>query len=137
MAAWVRACSSMAACSAPQDRARARRAGGFGLEDIFVIHNGQLIPQPDPVRRSLAAIATRVIDASGRAAALGDLFRIYGYAQGEKAMFQWVTIPESVDMRSDEVFDPAAMQSLYDVGYELARSSSGWSNQPPGQRAQP
>ncbi len=111
--------------------------GGVGLEDIFVIHNGQLIPQPDPVNRSLAAIAVRVIDASGRAAALGDLFRIYGYAQSEKASFQWVTIPNDVDMRSDEVFDPAAMQSLYDVGYRLAQSGGGWSRQPPGQRAQP
>lgn len=52
--------------------------GGVGFEDIFVIHNGQLIPQPSPVSRSLPAIAVRVIDASGRAAAVGDLFRIYG-----------------------------------------------------------
>ena len=61
--------------------------GGLGKEDIFVIHNGQLMPIPDPVPRALASIAVRVIDASGRAAAVGDLFRIYGYAQGEKAHF--------------------------------------------------
>ena len=111
--------------------------GGVGTEDIFVIHNGQLIPKPDPVRRSLASIATRVIDASGRAAALGDLFRIYGYAQDEKASFQWVTIPEHVDMRSDETFDPVAMQSLYDVGYRMAREGGGWSRQPPGRENPP
>ncbi len=111
--------------------------GGVGLEDIFVIHNGQLIPQPDPISRSLSAIAVRVIDASGRAAAVGDLFRIYGYARGEKALFHWVTIPDNVDMTSDEIFDPAAMQSLYDVGFDLARAGGGWSRQPPGQPAEP
>ena len=47
------------------------------------------------------------MDPSGRAAALGDLFHIYGYARSEKASFQWVgAMPNNVDMRSDEVFDP-------------------------------
>ncbi len=110
--------------------------GGLGKEDIFVIHNGQLIPLPDPVPRSLAPIAVRVIDASGRAAALGDLFRIYGYAQGEKATFQWITIPEDVKMGSEEVFDPAQMQMLYDLGQRLAREGGAWSTAPPGQRLQ-
>jgi hypothetical protein len=108
--------------------------GGLGKEDIFVIHNGQLIPIPDPVPRSLGAIGVRVIDASGRAAALGDLFRIYGYAQGEKATFQWITIPDDVKMGSDEVFDPAQMQVLYDLGHRLAREGGAWFTAPPGQR---
>ena len=110
--------------------------GGIGKEDIFVIHNGQLIPLPDPVPRSLTAISVRVIDTSGRAAALGDLFRIYGYAQGEKATFQWITIPDDVTMGSDEVFDPAQMQVLYDLGHRLAREGGAWSTAPPGQRLQ-
>jgi predicted acylesterase/phospholipase RssA len=112
--------------------------GGKGQEDIFVIHNGQLIPKPDPVRRSLAAIAFRVIDASGRTAATGDLFRIYSYAQREQASFQWITIPNDVSMDSDEVFDPVKMRSLYDLGYRLARKGGGaWATLPPGQQAEP
>lgn len=107
--------------------------GGVGREDIFVIHNGQLIPQPDPVRRSLPAIAARVIDASGRAAALGDLFRIYAYAQREQGTFAWVTIPNSVTIGGEETFDPVAMQMLYDVGFEMASTASPWFTQPPGQ----
>ena len=50
--------------------------GGAGREDIFVIHNGQLVPQPDPVPRSLPQIASRSIDASGRTAVLGDPHRL-------------------------------------------------------------
>jgi predicted acylesterase/phospholipase RssA len=111
--------------------------GGAGREDIFVIHNGQLIPRPDPVQRSLAQIASHSIDASGRAAALGDLLRIYGYAQREDGTFRWVTIPRDVIMTSDEVFDPAQMQVLYDLGFRLAADGGHWSTLPPGQRLAP
>ncbi|HYN61608.1 MAG TPA: hypothetical protein VET87_19025, partial [Rubrivivax sp.] len=111
--------------------------GGKGREDIFVIHNGQLIPIPEPVDRSLADIAVRTIDAAGRVAAVGDLFRIYNYAQREQAGFKWVTIPRDVAMSSAETFDPVAMQSLYGLGLRMAASSDSWATLPPGQRAEP
>ena len=111
--------------------------GGAGREDIFVIHNGQLVPLPEPVRRSLPAIAVRVIDATGRVVALGDLLRIHAYAQREGAGFQWVTIPDSADLSGDEVFDPAMMRGLYDLGLRMAASGSPWNSEMPGWRPQP
>jgi len=111
--------------------------GGAGREDIFVIHNGQLIPRPDPVQRSLAQIASRSIDASGRAAVLGDLIRIYSYTQREGGSFRWVTIPPDVVMAGEEVFDPAQMQVLYDLGLRMAADGGNWSTQPPGRRLDP
>ena len=63
------------------DAFRERGGLGVGREDIYVIHNGQLIPPPEPVRRSLPSIAIRVLDATGRAAVLGDLLRIHAHAQ--------------------------------------------------------
>jgi hypothetical protein len=107
--------------------------GGVGREDIFVIHNGQLIPPPEPVPRMLSQIASRSIDASGRAAVLGDLFRIHGYAQREGGSFSWVTIPRDIAMTSEEVFDPAQMQLLYDLGLRMAAARGAWATQPPGQ----
>ena len=111
--------------------------GGAGREDIFVVHNGQLIPKPDPVRRALPAIAERVIDAAGRNAALGDLLRIHAYAQREKAGFQWVTIPAEVDLSSEEVFDPVAMLQLYELGERIGLSGNYWQLAPPGWRGEP
>lgn len=108
--------------------------GGVGKEDIFVIHNGQLIPEPDPIKRSLSEIAVRVIDASGRTAALGDLFRIHSYAQQEGASFRWITIPDDVIMGGNEVFDPEQMQKLYDFGYQQGVGGGGWFTEPPGRR---
>jgi hypothetical protein len=111
--------------------------GGVGYEDIFVIHNGQLVPPPEPINRSLAAIATRVIDTAGRAAVIGDLFRIYAYAQRTQAGYQWITIPQEVVVAGDEVFDPAAMRALYEVGFGLATTGRGWFTLPPGRGPDP
>ena len=68
---------------------------------------------------------------------LGDLFRIFSYAQREEAGFQWVTIPNDVNMDADEIFDPVKMQMLYDVGFRMAASSDAWSLLPPGRRLEP
>jgi Patatin-like phospholipase len=116
---------------------RQRGGLGEGREDIFVIHNGQLIAAPTPVRRSLSAIALRSIDASGRAAVVGDLFRIYVYALEEQASFQWITIPNDVSMERDETFDPARMRALYEVGFRIAADGAAWSTTPPGQARDP
>jgi hypothetical protein len=111
--------------------------GGAGHEDIFVIHNGQLVPVPEQVSRSLPAIAVRVIDASGRSAVIGDLFRIFSYAQREQAGFQWITIPDDVVVGGEEIFDPAQMRSLYEAGFAMATAGGAWFTLPPGGRAQP
>jgi predicted acylesterase/phospholipase RssA len=113
---------------------RGRAGHGPGRSSVFVIHNGKLSPQPSPTRRSLRGIATRALDAATRAAAVGDLFRIYALTLHEQASFQWVTIPEDVELEGAEVFDPAKMRELYDVGYRTARSGPKWEVRPPGLR---
>jgi predicted patatin/cPLA2 family phospholipase len=115
---------------------RQRGGRGEGREDIFVIHNGQLIPVPDPIPRSLPSIALRVLDASGRAAVVGDLFRIYNYSQRERAGFHWITIPNDVGMGGEEVFDPVQMRTLYDVGFRIASTGDPWATLPPGRQPQ-
>jgi hypothetical protein len=111
--------------------------GGEGREDIFVIHNGQLLPQPDPVPRSLAQIAARSIDASGRTAVLGDLSRIHSYAVREGGSFHWITIPPDVNMVAEEMFDPAHMQALYALGLQMAGAKEPWFMHAPGWRSNP
>ena len=108
------------------------RAGlGAGREDIFVIHNGQLITDPSPTSRSLRGITARVVEVSGRAGVVGALFVIYAFAQREQASFQWVTAPQGVEMPGTEVFDPVKMTALYEVGYRTALAGPVWSVNPP------
>ena len=122
----------------PQAIRRRGGLGGVGSEDIFVVHNGQLIPPPDPVARSLPQIASRVIDATGRAATLGDLHRLHALARSNEASFRWVTIPNDVAIGGgEEVFDPMQMRLLYDLGLAMGRSDSAWATLPPGRRDEP
>jgi hypothetical protein len=111
---------------------RARAGRGAGREDIFVLHNGQLIGDPSPTPRSLRGIALRVLDGAGRSAVIGDLFRIYAVALRERADFQWITIPQGVDLTGVELFDPAQMLALYEIGYRQALAGPVWSVVPPG-----
>ena len=118
-------------------RERGRRGGAEGREDIFVIHNGQLFPDPRPTRRTVLGIATRVLDATGRSAVIGDLFRIYSIARREDATIRWVTIPDGIEMAGEEVFDPVGMTALFEVGYRSAAAGAKWATGPPGLHAEP
>jgi predicted acylesterase/phospholipase RssA len=99
---------------------------GAAREDVFVIHNGQLSETPSPTPRSLRGITSRVIEASGRAGLVGDLFRIYTFAQRDQGTFHWVTIDQSVDLPGPDVFDPVKMAELYEIGYKVALAGPVW-----------
>lgn len=105
---------------------------GPGRETIFIIHNGQLLPVPEVTARSLRSIAARSFDTASKAAFIGDLFRIYGFALREQADFQWVTIPDGFELTGDEVFDPVRMSELYELGYQKALAGQQWVLEPPG-----
>jgi predicted acylesterase/phospholipase RssA len=111
---------------------RAAAGKAPGREDIFVIHNGQLLPVAQPTARSIRSIAVRVLESSGKSALVGDLFRIFAVTQQEGASFQWVTIPNGVEITGNETFDPVKMTQLYDLGRETAMAGPIWSTRPPG-----
>ncbi|HSD41768.1 MAG TPA: patatin-like phospholipase family protein [Burkholderiales bacterium] len=111
---------------------RGRAGRGEGREHIYVIHNGQLLPVAQQIPRSLRGIALRVLESSGRAGIVGDLFRIHGFAREAQANFYWITIPEGVEIEGNEVFDPVVMRRLYDVGNETTRKGPVWVTRPPG-----
>jgi predicted acylesterase/phospholipase RssA len=116
---------------------RSRAGRGTGREHIYVIHNGQLLPAPKSVPRSLRGIALRVLDSSGKAGMMGDLVRIYAFTREAQASFQWVTIPEAVEIDGDEVFDTVMMTRLYEVGYRTAIAGPVWTTRPPGFQFEP
>ena len=102
-----------------------------------MIHNGRLLPVASPTQRSVRSIASRVLDAAARSALIGDLFRIYSATLQEQASFQWVTIPENVDLAGNEVFDPVLMKRLHAAGYEIALKGPVWETKPPGLQTGP
>jgi hypothetical protein len=111
---------------------RAAAGSAPGREEIFIVHNGQLLPVGEPTERSMGAIALRVFDSTGMSAAIGDLHRIYAISSREDAGYRWITIPERGDVASSEVFDTGAMTALYDLGYRTAVAGPAWRTTPPG-----
>jgi len=101
-------------------------------EDVYIIHNGQLSPQAEHTDRTLRAIANRTLRALSLGATSGDLFRIYLQTGAEDAGFHWVTMPDGVELRGDELFDPLRMRELFALGYEMARQGPHWQTRPPG-----
>ena len=116
---------------------RDRTGRGVGRQHVYVIHNGQLLPESQPTPRSLRAIALRVLESAGRAGVTSDLFRIYAFAREAEASFHWITIPEGVETTGDEVFDPVKMGRLYEVGYRTAIAGPVWVTRPPGFQFEP
>jgi len=110
---------------------------GQAVEDIFIVHNGQLLPVPGTTNRSLRSIGTRAFTAAAKASTLGDLFRIFTFALLNSAGYNWITIPNGVELAGDETFDPVAMRRLYDIGYAKSRDGPEWSTRPPGVQDQP
>lgn len=106
-----------------------------GREDIYVIHNGQLLPDPGITSRSLRSIATRAFESAAKSATIGQLFRIYAVSVRESASFKWITIPEGAELSGNELFDPAVMTHLYEIGYQKALAGPEWSTDPPGFRS--
>lgn len=113
--------------------ARLRAGRASARDELYIVHNGQLTPSADVTRRSLRSIALRSFDAAARSAVVGDLFRVFAAAGRDGAGFHWITIPETVEIDGEEVFDPVAMGRLYESGYDLAQPSGPpWTTRPPG-----
>ncbi len=103
-----------------------------GREDIYIVHNGQLLPVPGTTNRSLRSIGTRAFTAAAKSATLGDLFRIFAFSLRQGAGYHWITIPNGIELAGDEVFDPVAMRRLYDIGFAKSRGGPEWATTPPG-----
>jgi hypothetical protein len=114
--------------------ARAGAGRGAGREELYIIHNGQLLPTPRATPRSLRGIGLRTFETASKSAVIGDLFRIYAVALREQAGYNWITIPEDVELWGSELFDPVKMGELFEVGRQRARAASPWFTDPPGLR---
>lgn len=116
---------------------RKRGGRGPGRESIYIIHNGQLPPVAETTPRSLRGIASRTLQAAGRAGVVGDLFRLHAVAVATEARLHWITIPDDVEIEGSEVFDPVVMGQLYELGARKGAEGPPWHTDLPGLRYQP
>jgi hypothetical protein len=116
-------------------KAARRNAYGYDFKSaggIYIIRNGQLIPEPREVDRNLRAISSRAIDTMIKATVVGDLYRIYAFTQRDGMGFHYVDIPDDYESQSKELFDKEEMNRLFEIGYQLALSDAPWRSNLPG-----
>lgn len=114
---------------ASHDQKSARPAG---KPRLFVIRNGKIDPEWQPVNENVLSITQRSISTLIKNQGIGDLYRIYSVTRRDGIDFNLASIPADFRETSGEPFDQKYMVALFDRGYDLASHNYSWVKAPPG-----
>jgi predicted acylesterase/phospholipase RssA len=98
---------------------------------LFVIRNGRIDPQWEPVNENVVSITQRSLSTLIKNQSIGDLYRIYSVANQEGIDFNLASIPSDFAVRADELFDQKYMSALFERGYQMG-GHYPWIKSPPG-----
>ncbi|MCR9215004.1 MAG: patatin-like phospholipase family protein [Proteobacteria bacterium] len=99
---------------------------------LYVIRNRKQKSNYQDKIAGLFSITARSLDTLIRNQGNGDLYQIYLITQRDKIDFNLAFIPESFEAQSNDLFDGAYMEALFEVGYDLGKAGYPWSKTPPG-----
>ena len=99
---------------------------------LFVIRNGKIDPEWQPVNENVLSITQRSISTLIKNQGIGDLYRIYSVTRRDGIDFNLASIPADFKEKSGEPFDQKYMVALFDRGYDLASHDYSWAKAPPG-----
>jgi predicted acylesterase/phospholipase RssA len=99
---------------------------------VYVIRNGRLSPETEPVRDRTLSIAARSISTLIKNQGIGDLYKLHAFSRKNKMRFKLAYIPGDFKNTSTEAFDKAYMKKLFDLGKRLGRAGYRWKTTPPG-----
>jgi len=103
-----------------------------GEPRMYVIQNARLEQKWEAVKPKLGAIIGRSILTLIETQGEGDVYRIYLGAQRDGVDFNLAYIPDSFGVEPQEPFDQNYMQTLFLLGYDLAKDGYPWENAPLG-----
>jgi predicted acylesterase/phospholipase RssA len=99
---------------------------------LFVIRNGKIDPEWQPVNENVLSITQRSISTLIKNQGIGDLYRIYSVTRRDGIDFNLASIPADFKEKSGEPFDQKYMIALFERGYDLASHDYSWAKAPPG-----
>jgi len=102
---------------------------------LYVIRNGRIDPEWQPVSENLLSITQRSLATLIKNQGIGDLYRIYSETRRDGIEFNLASIPSDVSETSDKPFDHSYMAALFEKGFELASQHYTWAKAPPGYEA--
>jgi predicted acylesterase/phospholipase RssA len=98
---------------------------------LYLIRNGKLGPEPDEINRRLPEIADRALSTLIKYAAFHDLARIYVTTNAAGVGFRYIAIPDDFELKAEEPFDPQEMKRLFELGYGMGLTGTGWRDTSP------
>jgi len=104
---------------------------------IYVIRNTKLLPDYAPVEPGLVQIAARSISTMIKFGGRGDILALEARARDAGYGVMVTAVPDSFEMEEQELFDPAYMQALFDVGRGMATAPDTWTEVATGLRPEP
>ncbi len=93
---------------------------------LYVIKNGRIDPEWQPIGENVMSITTRSIDTLIKNQGIGDLYRIYSICKRDGVDFNLASIPPDFRKVRKGPFDAAYMNALFDRGYDLASHNYSW-----------
>lgn len=93
---------------------------------MWLIRNKKIEASYQPVTLGAAKIAERSISTLIKYQGRGDLVDLERLARRDGYRFRLTSVPETFSLKAKEVFDPAYMKALYEVGYEAGRRGESW-----------
>jgi hypothetical protein len=101
------------------------------IRKLYIIRNQKIDPEWQNVQPTLTKIAIRSIDSLTKSQGIGDLFRLYLYAERDGMEYNLAYIPSTFRVVPKTVFDNNYMKELFALGYKLGRSGYAWRQYPP------
>ena len=98
---------------------------------VFVVINNKVEKPYSPVRPRAMSIAGTAVTSLLGGAGTSDVYKIYTLAQRDDMKLRMTSVPRDFDVEAEEVFDPAYMKALYELGYAQGLASDKWTDRPP------
>ncbi len=99
--------------------------------EIYLIWNGFASPKRQSVKDDIPSIGSRAVDTMINYQGLGDILRLYVLSGEKDQDFHLAFIPDDFRPQSKQLFDPAEMTRLFDLGREKAAAGTAWQKKPP------
>ncbi|MBB5515537.1 putative patatin/cPLA2 family phospholipase [Rubricella aquisinus] len=102
------------------------RGGPFAKRRIWIIMNTKIEPEYAPTRGRLFDITQRTIQTLVKSQTQANILRIENLALRGEADLAFVSIPSDYVAEAEELFDPVAMQSLFQLGRTVGARTDVW-----------
>jgi len=98
---------------------------------LFIVRNSITEPEYKTIKPRIVDIASTSLQSLIITEGIGDLYRIYMYAERDGIEYNLASLPYDYSYKSKGSFDPDEMKMLYEMGYEKGKNGYPWEKYPP------